>query len=405
MMVELFKGRHCARAWLTRVFLFTLVLLFPFLPVHAYDFQGCPGCHQQSLDRDSVRYNLHAPFASYRCADCHAPRTPAPAKLKAHNNGKLPAARDPRQKVKWLGESIMVATDHWFVVPGNKVGDTMIVESQGLDGRFSRHEIAVPALADLSAAADPGQPPLLSKVQVLQVQRGVFLSATIGWQTNSITDASVRYGKIDGQLAQTASPGKRFGRWHEVVLYQLQPDQTYNFQAVSKDLFGRSQSSEILTFSTSHPLDQSLPENASPASEEIGVTSQFYRLGKDYLLDLALAQPAAVSVGWTGEARNRKEVSNPAAPGGAEDAHSGLRDEEFISSAVCKNCHPDQNRATHPVNVYPKPGMTIPPEYPTLPDGRITCNSCHNPHSSDYEYLSRKPGKRELCVGCHTDML
>jgi predicted CXXCH cytochrome family protein len=72
---------------------------------------------------------------------------------------------------------------------------------------------------------------------------------------------------------------------------------------------------------------------------------------------------------------------------------------------VCRNCHQSQSGTTHPVNVLPPPGMIIPPEYPTLADGRITCASCHSTHSSDYEYLAIRAGKRELCVGCHKDML
>lgn len=391
-----------AKTWLTGAFFSALVFLLPHPPACAYDFQGCTGCHQNSLDRDAVRNYPHSPFARYQCGDCHAAKTPTPT---AATTNKLPAARNVRKKVKWFGESIMVGTDHDFVLPGNRVGDTLVVESQGENGRFSRKEIAVPALDGLPEAAESGQPPTISKLQVLRVQRGVFLSATIGWQTDTLTDAMVCYGESAQDLSQATSPGKRFGHRHEVVLYQLQPDKTYHFQVVSRDLFGRSKSSEILTFSTSSPMNKPLPANSLQTSEEIGVSSHFFRLGKDYLLDLALAHPAAVSVGWTGKARNRQVPPKSAAQAGAEDAHTGLRGEEFISTAVCRNCHPDQNTATHPVNVYPKPGMTIPPEYPTLPDGRITCNSCHNPHSSDYEYLARKPGKKELCVGCHKDML
>ena len=296
MIVERCKDRHGARVWLTGLFLIALVLLLPSPSAHGYDFQGCTNCHQKSLDWDSVRTYLHSPFARYRCADCHAPKLPT-KQVKTDSN-KLPVARKGKKKIIWLGQATMVATDHWFVLPGNKVGDTLVIEAQGPDGKFSRKEVSVPGLADLPEAADRGHAPTLSKIQVLQVQRGVFLSATIGWQTDTITDALIHYGEIDGQLSQSTSPSQRFGRWHEVVLYQLQPDKTYNFQAVSKDLFGRSRGSEILTFSTSRPLNQSLPSSGPQETGEIGVSSQFERLGKDYLLDLALAQPAAVSVGW-----------------------------------------------------------------------------------------------------------
>ncbi|MBW2186551.1 MAG: cytochrome c3 family protein, partial [Deltaproteobacteria bacterium] len=49
------------------------------------------------------------------------------------------------------------------------------------------------------------------------------------------------------------------------------------------------------------------------------------------------------------------------------------------------------------------PGMIIPPEYPLLENGRMTCMTCHQPHSSNNEARLLKEGKKELCTGCHTN--
>ncbi len=144
----------------------------------------------------------------------------------------------------------MSDNEHWFVLPGDKMGGILIVELYGPDGNVSRQEIVVPALAGLPVVEDSGQLPVISDVQVLKVERAVFLSATIGWQTDTVADAVVLYGKSAEDLEQTSSLSKRFGRRQEVVLNELQLDRTYFFKGVSHDLFGRSQETGIQTFST-----------------------------------------------------------------------------------------------------------------------------------------------------------
>jgi predicted CXXCH cytochrome family protein len=59
--------------------------------------------------------------------------------------------------------------------------------------------------------------------------------------------------------------------------------------------------------------------------------------------------------------------------------------------------------SSHPVNILPKPGMVIPPEYPLLADGRISCMSCHVYHGGNFEHRLVKPDKQSLCKGCHSD--
>ncbi len=385
-----------------------LCLLQPlFLPIstQAFDFQGCVDCHQEPLERDAELEYSHSPFAAGQCGGCHTAQDtgafPAPQKAPA-------SPLEPRQKVNWLGDSVTADTSHGFLLPSNKLGENLIVDLQGTDGRFSRQEIAVPLLVALGEVEDSGKPPVISDVQVLEVKRGVFLSATIGWQTDTLTDTLVRYGEQD--LNQTSESGARVGRKHQAMLYKLEVDRTYRFSVVSTDLFGRSQISEPLTFSTSKPITAKQPGNTGnlPDSGGIatGLASSFQRLGADYLLEVTLAQPASVFIGSKGTARKQSvaEAGASAKPGESE-AHAGLSGKEVVTMGACLNCHQSKDTATHPVNVYAKPGMTIPPEYPTLPDGRITCNSCHSLHASENEFLLRKPGKRELCIGCHKDML
>ena len=86
--------------------------------------------------------------------------------------------------------------------------------------------------------------------------------------------------------------------------------------------------------------------------------------------------------------------------------HLKLTDKFTINTFTCRNCHLGiKEELSHPVNVYPKPGMIIPQEYPTLADGRILCMSCHAKHASDNEYRLLKSSKKALCTGCHGDFL
>jgi len=220
-----------------------------------------------------------------------------------------------------------------------------------------------------------------------------------------VTSGQVHYGL--GEMSHTAGSGRNVDTQHQVVLNQLKSGKTYHFKVVSRDLFGREQESQPLTFSTAkaQPRSKSAAVSLDRDGPEIE-DSNFQRVGSDYLFRLQLAAPSTVFVGRKGAVR--KQVADVAtAPTERQDisSHEGLSSGRGLTINACQNCHHRQIAATHPVGVLPKPGMVIPPEYPTLPDGRISCVSCHTVHSSNNEYLARKPGRRDLCVGCHQDML
>jgi predicted CXXCH cytochrome family protein len=379
-----------------------LVLLLTGLPTVGLsaDFQGCRRCHQAELDQAEIRLNQHLPFMQKKCAACHA--TEASASGLQTGTVSMPArkTRTAAPKVTWLAESSQMGSEHSFVLPGDKLGDKLVVDLRGERERFPRQEISLPLLRDVEEVEKTAAEPKISAIKVLEVKRGVFLSVLIGWRTDALTDAQVHYGVQD--LSQRSDRSKRYGHSHQVRLYNLKPDVQYRFQVVGTDLFGRSQRSEILDFSTEKPFEMKHAAVASRAA--VAMQSSIQRLGNAYLVQLKTDKPTAVFVGSIGKFRIQKD--DPKQPATvAATAHDGLSTGIDLGIAACLNCHRQHAQTTHPVNVLPKPGMTIPPEYPTLPDGRITCASCHLTHSSDYEYLAIRRGKRELCVGCHKDML
>jgi len=347
----------------------------------AYNFHDCEGCHESLLE-EAQRGSLHGPFREKACAQCHAAGI-----AEKYTASEL----KEQQKINWFGESVKPFAEHVFLLPGSKAREFVIVDVKNNDGTFRRHELTVPRLADLAEVENSGEEPVLSGLQVFQVNSGVILSATIGWQTNTITDALVHYG--EQALSQSAETGQRLGREHRVILQNLRPNRTYRFTATSRDLFGRSRVSEAVGFSTAEPYMAPSTEYTSQAqaaaASEFGHV--FKRHNDDYLLELTLGSPAGVYVGSKGRVRGEGLPD--------DEFHEGLSGKSVISLNVCINCHTPH---LHPLNVMPtKPGVTIPKEFPVLKGGRITCASCHDPHGSGFAYQLRKANMQELCASCH----
>jgi len=66
-------------------------------------------------------------------------------------------------------------------------------------------------------------------------------------------------------------------------------------------------------------------------------------------------------------------------------------------SGLCIECHPDRMAPTeHKIGVVPSMNTgTLP-----LADNKLTCITCHDPHSNRYGRMLRVPAKA-LCQSCH----
>ena len=376
---------RCIREWIPSpahylpVILSVLYAIGAPAPAKSYDFEDCEGCHDSILGEDAGREYLHDPFEQKQCEYCHAVQ---------ETDESTANERKDQLKINWLGETATPSSQHSFLLPGKKVREVLVVDVSGKAGEFSRHEINVPLLADLAEVKDIGQAPAISGLHV-QKAPGVLLSAIIGWQTDAVTDAMVRYG--EGELNQSSAPSLRLGLEHQVVLRNLRANKTYRLIAVSRDLFGRTQESSPVTFSTADIVAAAPSSSISPPENNAGFVYDFKRLNDDYLLELTFNQPAMAYVGVRGQARSQGGMP-------VDEIHDGLSSQVMMSMKACLNCH---KAHLHPLNVIPtKPGITIPREFPTLSDGRITCSSCHEPHGSDFYFHLRKP-EQQLCASCH----
>ncbi|MBI5025793.1 MAG: cytochrome c3 family protein [Nitrospirae bacterium] len=65
---------------------------------------------------------------------------------------------------------------------------------------------------------------------------------------------------------------------------------------------------------------------------------------------------------------------------------------------LCLGCHRERiGMGEHPVGMIPR--ISIPSGFPLTKDGRLTCISCHDPHSQEPMMLRVQP--IALCNACH----
>jgi predicted CXXCH cytochrome family protein len=101
-------------------------------------------------------------------------------------------------------------------------------------------------------------------------------------------------------------------------------------------------------------------------------------------------------------AKKRPDVPSPSSLHECSDCHvetalSGPGMLKQKPSSLCFTCHPDrQAPAEHRVDV--EPGMTV-RDLPLF-ENRMTCVTCHDPHSNPHGSLLRKP-EADLCLSCH----
>lgn len=73
-------------------------------------------------------------------------------------------------------------------------------------------------------------------------------------------------------------------------------------------------------------------------------------------------------------------------------------------SYLCLDCHTVPRDNSHPIGVLPS--MDIPTGFLLDWAGKLTCATCHDPHSSaDNQYLRIEARGRDFCVMCHQNFL
>jgi len=360
--------------------------------------KACETCHQENFNRNLSKRFVHMPYEQRQCKVCHL------AGQNAGDNGVKNQRQRSPQKVHWLVESVTPAEDHWFMLPELGATRKLMLEIGIPDGPSVRKEVELPPSDKIPVVVDDNQAPRISDVGVLGISKGLYIEARIGWKTDELASSIVQYGSGDA-LDQRSLTGNRLTKNHVVLLTGLKKNQTYRYQVVSEDRFGNRQVSEILSFSTRKAqfMNPDFGSTVSTLNKEVRLKQEITRNKDRYLAHISATRPVLLSVGAVEE--DPLELAAQAKQKRLGADHPPLQDMRETTTVACYICHETaKGTSSHPVDVRPKPGMVVPKEYKTLPDGRLTCMSCHTGHASDIPFRLIKESKKALCSGCHREM-
>ncbi|MBN2705217.1 MAG: hypothetical protein JXR89_02110 [Deltaproteobacteria bacterium] len=376
---------------------------------------GCLQCHEEDFDADlEAGLVIHRPCQEKRCLVCHCSEKARPVEAEAAA-AKIegPAVALPRAtgaaEIEVIDLHLHESRFHSFLFAELAGPGPLLLEIWRGKERRGVEKIALPPLAGLPRLVDDRQPPRLSNVRVVRIESGALAAAVVCWQTDKPASSEVDYGIDD--FGRRSLPRNELLYRHRVELNGLKPQRLYRLRGVSNDYFGNQGFSETITFSTAADFDEDLPA----ASDCRLLGHEFVNAAGRYLGIFEISTPVSLSLGLE---EVPLSAADPAAAGGlaavdataageeagaaAGDLHKFLLSPEDTNINNCFSCHKDIRREmSHPVNVRPNPRMKVPPEYPLLADGRLTCMSCHVRHAGRHAFRLIRAQGREFCQGCH----
>ncbi|WP_457573198.1 cytochrome c3 family protein [Desulfolithobacter sp.] len=366
----------------------------------------CLHCHGETISRAMGLKHIHAPLIEQNCAICHVASTKPTTSVLQPDKSDTKEAAPPQvpvdRKIRWLQRHYDPALVHWFLIPAQKFDDTLFVQKSGPDGRTDIVSIPLPPLETLPQLEDDHQPPVISDIHFLGLQRGVLPTAVVSWKTNKPTGSKIMYG-IDRVDENTTPYDSLLSTEHLMAISPVTPGKTYQYVIVSTDIFGNRAQSVVQQFSTETFSTMRLPEEKTIPSGPVDLEHHFFALGKKYVLQFIADQPTYLAVGAHRTLQRQPTIKTTTVTG-EESAfrHVPLKSSYETSMSACRACHAEYWQGiSHPVGVTPSRNVKIPDNYPVLPDGRITCISCHEHHASNNDARMRQATKRDLCIDCH----
>ena len=371
------------------------LLLFTAMAWAAPDYKpdnDCVDCHQSLWDKEIQKLYVHPPFSKKQCRKCHIA-----------DAGTVESARGfmSDRGVNWLASSRLNTSSHWFSVPSDKIDGDLLIDIQEPGLGTMRKKIVMPSLAKIKRFPNNHHGPKISKVRIKNLQRGLFLHATLAWHTNKESSSQVIYGL--GKLNKKTKVNTNLTKEHLAIVPGLRVGKTYNFKVISADLFGNRSQSKLLAFSTARKDIQkggSVGKIRPDDSRKMSIKYRIFKNKGNILLRFKTNKAIFIGVGV-----KKKQESHLAGAmktkGPAPDRHN-LKALVETTNRVCEQCHGKYvAKKNHPINIPIGPGMAIPKDFFLLSNGDITCMTCHAAHASNFEYRLVRSSKRELCISCH----
>lgn len=389
-----------------------ILLLLPWSTASANE--ECFDCHEDIRDAITEQIYVHEPV---RLGDCHVCHSASHMPVKQEKNSPDPQQRyvvhyqqdDNKQQelpIKWLAENFTPSTEQHALLKEKDLKDKLIIDLWDPEHGNQKKEFMLPELSTLPQQNPHNQMLSIDNLHLSDFDTRLLPRATVRWQTNEPSRCTSHYG--NETLDFTVKEDDLYMRDHKLELRNFN-EAGYVIQIECRDPFKRKKKTDILNI-TQLPVSQNKPQTGAADDTDIQLTTIKNKLW----VSITSSTPVSLSVGTQQARLDETEDENtvPALPNvqpgqynpAPEEDHIVLNSTYYTTTEVCHSCHGGlEEGASHPVNVQPPPNMVIPPEYPRLRDGRISCMSCHTVHTGNIEYRLLKKSKRKLCTGCHTN--
>lgn len=365
------------------------LLLIPSLSQGA-EVDSCLKCHKEFIDAEVKKSFIHKPFLEKKCELCHSPDWVGNA---ADSDGK---ARLPK-KTRTLVSDINLAKTHIFSIPKDYNLSVLFIEAKQDSSDPFRVKLKVDPFDSLKTSASDAKPPLISDVEVIEVSKGSLVSAKIQWHTDELSTSKVSFGidQPDGRLLDSGE----FKSDHQVDLYSLKSGVTYYFKIISEDIYGNSKESQVYSFSTDKNFSLEKDPETKASAESLKLKSDISRSEDNYLIKISANKHISLEVFTYDLPIYSKLLRDPS---NLPQNHPPMKSIYETNVLICGTCHQAlSEKFSHPVHFRARLGNNIPSDYPRLPNGQMSCITCHDFHASNNAYHLRKPGERKLCIGCH----
>lgn len=374
------------------VFLLITIPVLMLLPSFSLGTENadCIKCHKTYLDKEFQKSIIHKPFLQKKCMHCHSPDWVADAE-ESDGRAFFP------QKRKILVSDENTAQSHLFSLPKESDLSILFLEAKRETAEPYRVKLKVAPFKALDTLSSDAKPPEIYDVKAIEVNKGDIVSAKIRWHTDELSSSRISYGieQPDRHTVHSA----QFLSDHMLELRPLQADTIYNFVITSEDIYGNSKESQVYTFTTEKSFRHDELSHYKSPPGSLKLKSDIFRSEENYLVRISANQHVTIELSTYDLPVNYPLLQESES---LPQDHPPMKNVYETNLLICETCHQAlSEKFSHPVHFRARLGSNIPADYPRLPNGQMSCLTCHDYHASNYPFHLRKSADRELCIGCH----
>ncbi len=376
---------------------------------------GCRDCHAKELSSKQSRLFVHAPYRDGACGVCHVQgQGPGRKEVTPEVTVVEPSASIPTHirsvDVDWIQDCYQPSRHIILPVETTEIQGKLVVEIWDQCRDEHQYIVPLPPLEQLELLPTHEAAPFdLSKVTL---RRDPIYSDTLVLRCNSSVPLRgkiyLQHADDPGRVVET---GSVYQTEIEVSISSLERDTSYSLYLEVHDVSGRTQRSQVYEFDLAHT--SAFEEAPRSGGCTLETDMALYRGDCSgvpcYFFAVEASQPITLSVGTLKSVepvatslRGVNEHQGGLIPSKRPDYHPDMAESRFTNYSACRACHPDFfGPMSHPVDIVPPVGMKVSEELHLLPDGRISCMTCHEIHAGDDHYRLRFKSRQKLCNSCH----